>query len=127
MRKDYDLVTVRKYDGIESGQRSWTYLTHAIVIPCGENQAKCLRDEDVIYTYGDGNEQPGDINIYSASRHDFDSIKNKNIFSMLRFIKEKSRLSLNEGGIYFDDDTKYGKRIEPGNPKIIKFKKPTKK
>jgi hypothetical protein len=111
-KEAYDLVTVRRYDGIENGMHAWTYLTHAIVIQGDDNVARCLRDENVMYAYGVGNEQPGDINIYSTSRHDFDTIRYKGRTAMYKFIKKMSSLPLEQGGIYFDDDTKYGYRIE---------------
>lgn len=117
VKEKFDLVTIRRYEGIENNMRVWTYLGHAIVIPGEDNQATCLRDENVMYAYGIGNEEPGDINIYSASRHDFDMIKNKTRRSMMKYIKKMSNLPLEQGGIWFQDDTKYGHRIEPTEQK----------
>ena len=118
MKKEtFDLVTIRRYDGIENGMRAWTYLGHAIVIPGDDNQATCLRDENVVYFYGIGNEEPGDINIYPASRHDFDIIRSKGRRAMMKYIKKMSDLPLEQGGILFQDDTKYGYRIEPEEQK----------
>ena len=47
LESKYDLVTVRKYDGVQDGSQSWIFLSYAVVIPTEDNKAVCFRDENV--------------------------------------------------------------------------------
>jgi len=118
---NYELVTIRKYDGIENGAYSWIFLSYAIVIKKDDNRAVCLRDENIEYEYvplhtesnvkeAYKNLNVGDIKIFYASDREFDKIKFKTKNNMYKFMDNSS--------LYFDDDTKYGKNLLEEKPKI---------
>ena len=117
---NYELVTIRKFDGIENGAYSWIFLSYAVVIRKG-NKAVCLRDENIEYEYiplhnesnvkeAYRNLKIGDIKVFYASDREFDNIKFKTKSNILKYM-EKSPF-------YFDDDTKYGRNILEDKPKI---------
>ena len=114
--KKYDLVTVRKYDGVQDGSHSWIFLSYAVVIPKEDNKAVCFRDENVEYEYARkgtaefcdySNLKVGDVRIFTSNFNKFD--KNGTEKQVEDFIYTSE--------LYFDDDTKYGKTNEK---KLIK-------
>lgn len=110
----FDLVTVRRYNGIEDGAYSWTFLTYAVLIKTEELKGVCLRNENMEYDYMpfpnrdvllDAYESlnVGDIRVFPAYDREYNSmcIRTKN--SLMQYICDSN--------LYFDDDTKYAKDI----------------
>ena len=108
---NYDLVTIRRYNGIEDGMHSWTFLSYAVVEKQENNKAICFRNKNIEYEYAPeivrGNFtfcnydsiNVGDIKIFST----LENVFNKNWDSdAIKYFIESSTL-------YFDDDTKFGK------------------
>ena len=117
---NYDLVTIRRYNGVRDGMHEWMTLSCAIVIKLDSIHAVCMRDENVGYTYlpqisinshtgyNHENVKQGDIHIFPIEMESFTSIKKKNRASMERFMTQSD--------LYFDDDTIYGTRIIKDEP-----------
>ena len=107
----YDLVTIRRYNGVEDGMHSWTFLSYAIVEKTEDGKAVCLRDRNIEYEYAKeiengefvycdySNINIGDIKVFSSFSRSFD-----------RNLSEAAlRDFMDESDLYFDDDVKYGK------------------
>lgn len=110
-KKKYKLVTVRKYDGLEAYFQTWTFLSYAIVEDIGDNKALCFRDNNIMYEYMpiiDNNKhsyngiKKGDIRIFDAEDEEFSKIST-DVNKIKNFIEQS--------GLYFDDDTKYGSKV----------------
>ena len=123
---NFDLVTVRRYNGIEDGAYSWTFLTYAVVIKTSELKGVCLRNENMEYDYMPFPNREvllnayeslnvGDIRVFPA----FDRAYNNMI------IKTRNNLMqyINESNLYFNDDTKYAKDISLQEEEKVKVKR----
>ena len=122
---NYDLVTVRSFNGVEDGSYSWIFLSYAVVIKKENRKAVCLRDENIEYEYVPAHTDAdvvdaykdlsiGDIRIFNASDRDFDNIFHKTKKKLLKYVEESP--------LYFNDDIKYGKNLLE-QPKIKMIKK----
>ncbi len=121
MKENFDLVLIGKYDGVENGCHSWTALSYAIVIKKNDKRAVCLRDENIEYYYMPysskekeshdyTNVVPGDIRIISIMHDNYDKLEKT---------RNNMYLYMQESGLYFDDDTKYGNPIKEEKVKQI--------
>ena len=111
---DFDLVTIRRFNGVEDGAYSWTFLSYAIVMRVDKYKAVCLRNENIEYNYMpfDSREvlmnayekiNVGDIKIFPAFNREYDCIYHKTKENLIDFV--------DNSGLYFDDDTTYGRDI----------------
>ena len=123
----YSLVTIRKYDGVENGAQAWTFLSYAIVKDLEDNKAVCYRNENIEYEYIKA------IEPHNNGFYDYSDVNIGDIRIFKSFVKEFSSIAqtnkalnkfINDSGLYFDEDTKYGKDMSEGNNEVkTKFKK----
>lgn len=111
-KKNYKLVTIRKYDGAEAYFQTWTFLSYAVVEDIGDNKAVCFRDKNIMYEY-----MPILKKNSNNKKYDYSGIKIGDIRIFLAKEESFSKISMDSNSInsfiqnsdlYFDDDTKYG-------------------
>ena len=106
-KKNYKLVTIRKYEGAEAYFQTWTFLSYAVVEDIGDKNIMyeympILKKNSNNIKYDYSGIKNGDIRIFPAKEESF-SKKSMDSNFINSFIQNS--------GLYFDDDTKYGTKI----------------